>query len=138
MRLAMLFVPMLLIGTIQSVPALGAPTLPEVDALLKTHGPDAPAISVAVTKDGVVVYRGAFGSAYLENGIPATPDSRFEIGSVAKMFTALAVERLIQAGKIPGTTTSANIFPACRPTPRRSPLHNCFVIPVVCGTIPSC
>src|SRR5215469_16003656 len=72
-----------------------------IDQLLSTHSqPGAPAISVSVVKGGTFVYRKTIGLADIENGVAAKSNSVFEVGSVSKMFTALAVERLIAAGKL--------------------------------------
>jgi CubicO group peptidase (beta-lactamase class C family) len=74
-----------------------------IDRLLSSHAkPGTPAISVAVIRNGRSVYRKTLGLSDIENGIPAKPNSVFEVGSVSKMFTALAVERLIVSGKLSG------------------------------------
>lgn len=62
--------------------------------------PDSPGCIVGVGQAGSVVYRNAFGLANLEHGIPLTPFTVSEIGSVAKQFTAAAVVLLAQDGKL--------------------------------------
>jgi len=49
------------------------------------------AVSVAVLADDRVVWREAFGYADRDNGVLATPDTRFNIASVSKMVSALSV-----------------------------------------------
>jgi D-alanyl-D-alanine carboxypeptidase len=56
--------------------------------------------AVLVTRAGATVYSGAFGLADRERKIPNAVDTRFRIGSMNKMFTAVAVLQLVQAGKI--------------------------------------
>jgi D-alanyl-D-alanine carboxypeptidase len=56
--------------------------------------------TVLVTKRGRVVYRAAVGLANREKKIPNRIDTRFDIGSMNKMFTATAILQLVQAGKI--------------------------------------
>lgn len=59
-----------------------------------------PAMVVAVEKAGQVVYRRAFGLADVENGVAATPDHVFPIGSVTKTMTGLALMQLVAAGRL--------------------------------------
>jgi len=59
-----------------------------------------PGAAVLAAKDGKVIYRKAFGLASVENRIPATPQTRFRIGSVTKQFTAAAILKLNEQGKI--------------------------------------
>src|SRR4051794_36043521 len=47
-----------------------------------------PSASVAVVKDGRVVYLKAYGDARVEPRVPATPEMRYSIGSISKQFTA--------------------------------------------------
>lgn len=56
--------------------------------------------TVLVTKRGKAVYRAAVGLANRDKKIPNRLDTRFDIGSMSKMFTATAVLQLVQAGKI--------------------------------------
>lgn len=56
--------------------------------------------AVLVAKNGVPVFRHAYGSADREHNVPNTLDTRFRIGSMNKMFTAVAIMQLVQAGKI--------------------------------------
>jgi CubicO group peptidase (beta-lactamase class C family) len=75
--------------------------LSATDRLLQAYEqPGSPAIAVAVAQNGKVVYRRALGDADIANGVSATLRTAFEIGSVSKMFTALAVERLIHEGRL--------------------------------------
>ena len=59
-----------------------------------------PGLSVAVLVDGQVVWSEGFGWADLEQRVPATPLTRFRIGSVSKPVTAAAVGLLVQEGKL--------------------------------------
>jgi CubicO group peptidase (beta-lactamase class C family) len=49
---------------------------------------------------GTVLFSEAYGLADREKGTPNTLDTRFRIGSMNKMFTAVAILQLVQAGKI--------------------------------------
>jgi CubicO group peptidase (beta-lactamase class C family) len=72
-----------------------------VDALYKDRDDKyAPAASVLVAKDGKVVYKKAFGFADVDKKVKATPLTKFRIGSVTKQFTAAAILKLQEAGKL--------------------------------------
>jgi D-alanyl-D-alanine carboxypeptidase len=59
-----------------------------------------PSASIAVVKDGKIVYLNAYGSARLEPKTPATPAMRYSIGSISKQFTAAAMLLLQEQGKL--------------------------------------
>lgn len=73
----------------------------EYDVLMsevfKDDGPGAVAL---VVKDDKVVYRKAFGMANLELGVEMKPDNIFRIGSITKQFTASAILKLRDEGKL--------------------------------------
>ena len=51
-------------------------------------------------KPGKVLFSQAYGLADREKKTPNKPDTRFRIGSMNKMFTAVSILQLVQAGKI--------------------------------------
>ncbi|MDK2870648.1 MAG: hypothetical protein PWP39_1883 [Pyrococcus sp.] len=59
-----------------------------------------PGISVALIKDGEVVYSRGFGFRDLESGLPTTSRTVYGIGSITKSFTALAIMQLVEKGLI--------------------------------------
>jgi CubicO group peptidase (beta-lactamase class C family) len=59
-----------------------------------------PSASIAVVKDGKIVYLKAYGSARLEPKTPATSGMRYSIGSISKQFTAAAMLLLQEQGKL--------------------------------------
>ncbi|WP_257984543.1 serine hydrolase [Psychroflexus sp. MES1-P1E] len=61
---------------------------------------DAPGVSVLVAKDGQAIYSKGFGIANLESDIKAAPKHVFEIGSITKQFTAVAILMLEEQGKL--------------------------------------
>jgi D-alanyl-D-alanine carboxypeptidase len=66
--------------------------------VLETTG--VPSASVAVVKDGALVYTHAYGNARLEPATPATAEMRYKIGSISKQFTATAILMLAEQGKL--------------------------------------
>jgi CubicO group peptidase (beta-lactamase class C family) len=59
-----------------------------------------PGLALAVVKDGVVVKNRGYGLAQVENNVPVTPQTRFNIASVDKQFTATLVMMLAEEGKL--------------------------------------
>jgi CubicO group peptidase (beta-lactamase class C family) len=59
-----------------------------------------PGCALAVVKDGRIVYERGYGMANLELGVPITPQTVFDIGSVSKQFTAMSIVLLEQDGKL--------------------------------------
>jgi CubicO group peptidase (beta-lactamase class C family) len=59
-----------------------------------------PGCAVGVERDGHVLLTRGYGMADLETGLPITPATIFESGSVAKQFTATAVVLLALDGKL--------------------------------------
>lgn len=59
-----------------------------------------PGCALAVVKDGHIVYEHGYGMANLELGVAITPQSVFDIGSVSKQITAMAILLLAQDGKL--------------------------------------
>jgi len=56
--------------------------------------------AVLVTKNGKAIMSGAYGLADRENKIPNSLNTKFRIGSMNKMFTAVSILQLVQGGKI--------------------------------------
>lgn len=56
--------------------------------------------AVLIAKDGKPIFSRAYGLADRERDLPNTMDTQFRIGSMNKMFTAVSVLQLVQAGKL--------------------------------------
>src|SRR4051812_45103024 len=59
-----------------------------------------PGGSLAVVRDGRLVYAKGFGLADVEARKPVDADALFRIASISKPITAVAVLRLVQDGKL--------------------------------------
>ena len=59
-----------------------------------------PGLSLAVVKDGEVVYSRGYGFRDVSGAVPADEDTLYGIASITKSFTALAVMQLAEAGKL--------------------------------------
>ena len=72
-----------------------------IDSIFAAWSPlDGPGCQLGVSRHDTVVLERAWGSANLEHAIPITTSTIFEAGSVSKQFTAAAVLRLAQQGKL--------------------------------------
>ena len=59
-----------------------------------------PGASVAIAKDGKLVYAKGFGFADTADGIETQPYSKFRIASVSKLVTAVSIMKLQEEGKL--------------------------------------
>jgi len=59
-----------------------------------------PGAAVALVHEGRVIFSQCYGHADTQNKVPVTEDTYFMIGSLTKSFTALAVLKLIEQGKV--------------------------------------
>jgi CubicO group peptidase (beta-lactamase class C family) len=94
------------------------PRISEGDAIKALRGEIERAVAedrfsgaVLVAKDGVPTFAEAYGFGDRERKIPNQLDTRFRIGSMNKMFTAVATLQLVQARKLELTTPLAEILP---------------------------
>jgi CubicO group peptidase (beta-lactamase class C family) len=81
------------------------------DELAKRLPADGPGVTVLVARDGKLLFSHGYGWANRENQIPATPGTRFRIGSVTKQFTAAAILKLAEEGKLSIDNPLAAYFP---------------------------
>jgi CubicO group peptidase (beta-lactamase class C family) len=67
--------------------------------------------SILLAKDGEVVYKGAFGMANKDFNAPNRTDTIFNLGSMNKMFTAVAIAQLVEKGKLSFDDPLAKFIP---------------------------
>jgi D-alanyl-D-alanine carboxypeptidase len=86
----------------QTPPPLSDDTRGQIDQIARQvlDNTGVPSASVAVVKDGTLVYTHAYGSARIEPAAPATSEMRYKIGSISKQFTATAILMLAEQGKL--------------------------------------
>lgn len=81
--------------------------------IMERHG--IPGASLAIAKDGKLVFAKGFGWAHIAIGLPVTPETLFALASISKPITALAILKLIEEGKLkldePAFAYIANIRP---------------------------
>jgi CubicO group peptidase (beta-lactamase class C family) len=72
-----------------------------VDAMFAQHNQaPGPGLALAVVRDGQVLLRRGYGLANIEHRVPITPSTVFDVASVSKQFTGLAVAMLVQQGRV--------------------------------------
>ncbi|MGJ3249377.1 MAG: serine hydrolase domain-containing protein [Elainellaceae cyanobacterium] len=72
----------------------------QVDAFITGVASKGYAGSLVVEKDGTLILAKGYGFANREEEVPVTPDTIFDIGSVTKQFTAAAILKLEEQGKL--------------------------------------
>lgn len=78
-----------------------AQTISAIDEIVgDSIGANSPGLVVAAIKKGKTVHVKAYGLANLETKKPLTLDSVFDMASVSKQMTAVAVLTLVEAGKV--------------------------------------
>lgn len=85
----------------------------QIDQLIlkEFSNPKEPGGAFLVFKSGEVLYKKAFGLANLELGVKMTPEQVFQIGSMTKQFTAVAILMLEEQGKLNVEDPISNYIP---------------------------
>lgn len=73
----------------------------EIDAIFNQAYPiHSPGATVLIAKDDTILYRKAFGMANLELKVQMKPETVFQLASITKQFTAVAIMILMEQGKL--------------------------------------
>jgi D-alanyl-D-alanine carboxypeptidase len=93
--------------------ALSSATETKIDAIANgwVHSGRSAGLAVAVARGGQMMFVRGYGYANLEDKVPVTPDTVFRIASITKQFTAAAVARLAEQGKLSLEDRVAKYFP---------------------------
>ena len=68
--------------------------------LAKAYPADGPGAAAIITENGKTIFVGGRGLADVEGKKPIVPDTVFRLGSITKQFTAAAILRLVEQGKL--------------------------------------
>ena len=74
-----------------------------------------PGASLAIAKNGKLVFARGHGLADLEQQQPVQPESTFRFGSIGKTITATAIMKLVQVGKLDLDSSAFALIPDIRP-----------------------
>jgi CubicO group peptidase (beta-lactamase class C family) len=90
-----------------------AAAFPEVERIFREHAERAhvPGYAFGILVDGRLVFAGAGGLADLETKAPVTTETVFRIASMTKSFTALAILRLRDEGRLSLDDPAAKFIP---------------------------
>ncbi len=69
----------------------------KISTFMSTH--NIPGATLAVSKNGKLVYVKAYGFSDQAAAVKATPDDRFRIASVSKTYTGVAILKMVQEGR---------------------------------------
>ena len=88
--------------TLRAVAASDTPAFAaQVDALFQDSvASDTPGAAVLIARDGKKLLEKGYGLAQVETRTPITSDTRFRIGSITKQFTAAAILKLQEQGRL--------------------------------------
>jgi len=70
--------------------------------------------SIAIAKDGKIIYKWAIGYSDFENQKKNDPETAFRIGSISKTFTAAMIMKAVEEGKINLNQTIVKYFPTVK------------------------
>src|SRR5215471_17521695 len=74
-----------------------------------------PGASLAIAKNGKLVFTRGYGLADVEQNQPVQPESTFRFGSIGKTITAIAIMKLVQDGKLDLDSSAFALIPDIRP-----------------------
>lgn len=92
-------------------PALSRAIDAYIDPYVQTHNFSG---QLLVARNGTIVYERSLGWADREHRTPMTPNSRLHIASMSMQFSAAAIMRLVDQGRLTLDTHVAEIVPAVR------------------------
>ena len=92
-------------------------TIEMLDAFVRREMADKelPGITVALVDGSQIVWQQGYGFSDSQAKTPITADTAFRVGSVSKLFTDIAVMRLVEQGKLDLDAPVTNYLPDFRP-----------------------
>jgi CubicO group peptidase (beta-lactamase class C family) len=102
-------------GAVDAEPGTAGPdaTVAQIDAIAAAALAEGPVagLSIAVVRGNDVIVSKGYGYADLAAKVPATADTIYDIASVTKLITAVAIMKLAQAGKLDLDADLASLLP---------------------------
>ncbi len=110
-------VPPVAAQTVASQPGKYRATVEMLDALIRREmaDKDLPGISIALVDDQKIVWQQGYGFSDPKAKTPINADTVFRVGSVSKLFTDIAVMRLVEQGKLNLDAPVINYLPDFKP-----------------------
>lgn len=94
-----------------------APAVEQLKALVEREAKDKalPALAIALVDDQTVVWTHAVGHQDADGKVPATTGTVFRVGSVSKLFTDVAIMRLVEQGQLDLDAPVSKYLPSFQP-----------------------
>jgi CubicO group peptidase (beta-lactamase class C family) len=84
-----------------AAPSIDPELATRIDAVFAdVDKPGVPGCALGIVRGDALVYARGYGLASVELGVPITPRTVFDIGSVSKQFTTLALMLLVEDGRV--------------------------------------
>lgn len=100
------------------------PRSAKIDAVVHKRVPDnGPGVAVAVVDKGKIAHARGYGLADIENRRPIHPETLFDLASVSKQFTAMAVMMLAEEGKLAFNDDARTHLPELKQHNPRRPIR---------------
>jgi CubicO group peptidase (beta-lactamase class C family) len=89
------------------------PKMPQIDSLIAADLAHRPvgSVTAGVVSGKQLIWSKSYGDADMEKKVAADTDTVYRIGSITKMFTALMLEQLVEAGKVHLSDPVEKYFP---------------------------
>src|SRR4030095_10291656 len=102
MKRAAAFIPFLAVALLSAAPTVSPRGTEELSTFLKaaTDRGDVPGVAVAVVNKGGLLYNEAFGRSSTLTNRPMTKDTIFNMASMTKPVTSVAIMMLVDEGKL--------------------------------------
>ena len=93
-------------------PGLAQDLAPKIDRYMQSYI-DANDFSgcILITQNDATIYESCYGNADISTRLKNSPNTKFKIGSISKQFTAAAILRLEEMGKLTTGDTLSRFFP---------------------------
>ena len=90
-----------------------SPKLPQIDSMIAADLARRPvgSVTAGVVSGKQLIWSKSYGEADMEKKISADTDTVYRIGSISKMFTAVMLEQLVEAGKVNLSDQVEKYFP---------------------------
>lgn len=97
----------------------------QIDKLIsKTYIENGPGIAILIAKNGIPLYKKSFGKSNIELNSNVNTESVFQIGSLTKQFTAVAILMLEEKGKLKLTDDITKYLPEYPTNGNNITVHN--------------
>lgn len=97
--------------------------LGQIDAMIVANFAKNPigSVTIGVVSGNQLIWTKSYGNADMEKHVPADKDTVYRVGSITKMFTAVMLEQLVDAGKVHLSDPVEKYFPEINMVQKKYP-----------------